>query len=542
MTEPRYSSDQSPSTSKVISTGSGTAIDFSQVNQDLQAQSMMVSLSTIRREFLTDSVASPLTVNEEQPIGSDHPPSQENVPSLISRDGQPSNDTMAPSKIFAGEGISTGGLGSSPVSMEERIINFQKVEATRLENNNHNNSVDQGRRDARRKTRILQQHTLEALRRWHGAEEKEVPLLGSDSPDLWKVLAQWIWPSEIPSPPSNEKITSLVHHYYPPRAQVKIEVCDFGPGRATHFTTTLPQVQSCWETKPEWATVRWIHAPLGIGMTPSSVEDLFLHSKAERGKPYKHAGTLSFPYPALDVLNIRNKDSFQEMRDVFVLSKKVPQVFQKLDQSALDGVDNPDLRRDILWRSKHLGVLPTFWNLSQSDMAWQLSEGFGVGQYGPMSALKPLEAKAKEQILSRHPFFASSQIVRDAFRLFHRGDGKSFPSCWLEIFHAEEAKGVLLTFLPAGGVNYIDRDLADHLKEPPEGQFDNADASVLSNVWKMFSKEGTDQWHQNTVEWFMIYLMTEMAATPHTLSQGYNAPSLPMAYHLIVQDLVRSRP
>lgn len=56
----------------------------------------------------------------------------------------------------------------------------------------------------------------------------------------------------------------------------------------------------------------------------------------------------------------------------------------------------------------------------------------------------------------------------------------------------------------------------------------------------MFSQEGTDQWYQNTVEWFMIYLITEMAATPHTLSQGYNAPSLPMAYHFIVQDLVRT--
>lgn len=336
---------------------------------------------------------------------------------------------MVPSKITTGEGISTGGIGSSPVSMDERLVNFQKVEAMRLENNNHS-PVDQARRDFRRETQMQQHHTLEALRRWHSAEEKEVPLLGSDSPNLWKVLAQRIWPSKIPSPPSNEKITSLIHHYYPPRAQVKIEVCDFGPGRANHFTTTLPQVQSCWETKPEWATVRWIHAPFGIGIVPSSVEDLFLRFKAERGKPFKQAGPPGFPYPAFNVLNIRNKNSFQEMRDAYVLSKKLPQVSQKLDQTAFDGINNPDLRKDILWRSKHLGVPPTFWNLSQSDMAWQLSEGFGVGGHGPMSALKPLEAKAKGQMLSQHPFFGSSQIVRDAFRLFHRGDGKSSPGLW----------------------------------------------------------------------------------------------------------------
>lgn len=381
---------------------------------------MRNTLRTAGREVLTNSAALPLTENTEQPIGSDRQPSQKSVPSLISADAQWSSATMVPSKV------SRAPIDSSPVGMDERIVNFQKVEAMRLENNNQNNSVEQGRHDARRETQIQQQHTLEALRRWHSAEEKEVPLLGSEPPNLWKVLAQMIWPTKIPSLPSIDEITSLVHHYYPPRAQVKVEVCDFGPGRATHFTTTLPQVQSCWESKPEWATVRWIHAPLGIGIVPSSVEDLFLHSKAERGKPFKQAGSPGFPYPAFDVLNIRNKDSFQEMRDAYVLSKKVPQISQKLDEKALDGIDNPDLRKDILWRSKHLGVLPTFWNLSQSDVAWQLSEGFGVGWHGPMSALKPLEAKAKGQILSRHPFFESSQIVRDAFQLYHRGDGKSF--------------------------------------------------------------------------------------------------------------------
>ena len=97
-----------------------------------------------------------------------------------------------------------------------------------------------------------------------------------------------------------------------------------------------------------------------------------------------------------------------------------------------------------------------------------------------------------------------------------------------------------MTFFPATGVNYIDKDLAKYLKEPPKGQFENADISVLSNIRRTFSADGTDQWHHNTVEWFMVFLITEIAATPHTLSQGYNAPSLPMAYHFIVQNLVRA--
>ena len=423
--------------------------------------------------------------------------------------------------------------------MDERILNFREVGASGLENNNQHHSTYQRRPDNQRETKVQHQVTLEALRQWNKAKEKELPLLGSDSPNLWKVLSRMIWPSKTPPLPSQEKLMSLIHHYYPPRAQVKIEVCDFGPGRATHFTTTHPNNQNSWKEKPEWATIRWIHAPLGNGIIASSVEDLFLNFRTERGKPFKHSGSPGWPYPAFDVLNVRDQATFQEMRDVYVLSKKVSYLSQKLDQNALDGLDNAALRGDILWRSTHLGVNLTFWNLSQSDMAWQLSEGFGVGWHGPMSALKPLEAKAKGQILSRHPFFESSQIVRDAFRVFHRGDGKS--CIQTEYSFAKETKGVLLTFFPAMGVNYIDKDLKTHLKEPPEGQFDNADASVLSQVWKMFSTKGIDEWHQNTVEWFMIYLITELAATPHTLSQGYNAPSLPMAYHLIVQDLVRMR-
>jgi len=39
------------------------------------------------------------------------------------------------------------------------------------------------------------------------------------------------------------------------------------------------------------------------------------------------------------------------------------------------------------------------------------------------------------------------------------------------------------------------------------------------------------------VEYFMVYLITEIAATPHHIRQGCNAPKFGKAYQIIVQDL-----
>lgn len=395
---------------------------------------MTTGPSTTRKEVLTD----PAVPSWTEDVGSSSNPSglvqaqiQNSAPSMIARAARSISNAGAAPNTSVQSGTSTRRLGNLPVSMDDRILNFGKVEADKHSSSNPINLGSPGGVHIQPNTKEKHRGTLEALRQWNQAQEKELPLLGSDSLTLWKVLSQRFWPSKIPTLPSNERLLSLVHYYYPPRAQIKVEVCDFGPGKAEHFTTTLPNIEDCWNSKPGWATVRWIHAPLGVGITQSSVEDLFLHSGAERGRPFTHAGAPGFPYLRLDILNVRSRDNFQEMRDVYVLSKKVPNLARELDQNAVESIGNKNLQTDIYWRSKHLGVSPSFWNLSQSDMAWQLSEGFGVAWHGAMSALKPLDHKANEQILSRHPFYNPSQIVRDVFRLFHRADGKLYEVIWL---------------------------------------------------------------------------------------------------------------
>ncbi len=66
-----------------------------------------------------------------------------------------------------------------------------------------------------------------------------------------------------------------------------------------------------------------------------------------------------------------------------------------------------------------------------------------------------------------------------------------------------------MTLGTMGGVNFLERRHQEFLQEKPEDIFDNKDASALGAVWQAFSKTGTRTWHRDTVEWFLVYLMTE---------------------------------
>lgn len=92
------------------------------------------------------------------------------------------------------------------------------------------------------------------------------------------------------------------------------------------------------------------------------------------------------------------------------------------------------------------------------------------------------------------------------------------------------------------GVDYLDKKFSEYLKLPPECLFDYDAASVVANISHTFSETGTSSWHKKTVEWFLVYLMTEIAAAPNNVRQGRNAPTVENAYQAIVQDLVRGEP
>jgi hypothetical protein len=69
-------------------------------------------------------------------------------------------------------------------------------------------------------------------------------------------------------------------------------------------------------TKPSDVHLRWIHAPLGLGPLPATIEDLFLHL-GTLGRPFKSRGRLEWPYVTVEVLNFCDRSFFQNMRDVY---------------------------------------------------------------------------------------------------------------------------------------------------------------------------------------------------------------------------------
>lgn len=324
-----------------------------------------------------------------------------------------------------------------------------------------------------------------------------------------------------PLPPKSD-LLGLANHYYPARADLKVQVCDFGLGRAERTEITLGQLEEYWQSKPNWVDVRWIYAPLGLGLTHSSIEDIFLHD-GQPGREFENGGSSGWPYLETEILNMRSHKNFQEMRDVYMILSNLKELDEELDQCSFKNDQNSSLQSDIKWRAGHLGVTANYWNLVASDMPWSLDEGLAMGIMGPLEGLQPIGRQIDRQALSIHPFFKDSHLVRNVFRCFHRSDG------------------VLLTLSPMAGINFLDKKMNQHLSEPVNAIFDNENASAPGYIFSAFAEQGTSTWHRRTVEWFLTYLITEVGTTPHAQRQGYNAPELHNAYQSIIQDLKRRR-
>lgn len=142
-----------------------------------------------------------------------------------------------------------------------------------------------------------------------------------------------------PPLPKHEELVKLAKHYYPPRGELKVHVCDFGQGRAEHTEIALGDVEEYWQQKPDWVDVRWIHAPLGLGLAHSSIEDIFLHD-GDKGRQFEKAGRSGWPYLETEVLNFRSQENIQEMRDVYLLLNQLEGFEERLDEHMWDGDNN----------------------------------------------------------------------------------------------------------------------------------------------------------------------------------------------------------
>lgn len=238
------------------------------------------------------------------------------------------------------------------------------------------------------------------------------------------------------------------------------------------------------------------------------------------GPPFTNGGRAGWPYLECETFDLRSTQSVQASRDLLRMLRDEKQMNHVLDRSVFAGMNDERLKKDIKWRAQYVGQPVEFWELAKADLPWQISEGSHLNMNGPAEGLRGTKLEKATQALCRHGFFRDSHITRNPFRCFHRADG------------------FLLTMSPAAGVDYLNLNLPYYLELSRSDLTEENFASATAQIFREFSETGTDTWYRKNTEWFLVYLITEVAATPHNIRQGYSVPSLMDAYDSIVHELV----
>jgi len=236
--------------------------------------------------------------------------------------------------------------------------------------------------------------------------------------------------------------------------------------------------------------------------------------------PFTNGGRAGWPYLECETFDLRSTQSVQASRDLLRMLRDEKQMNHVLDRSVFAGMNDERLKKDIKWRAQYVGQPVEFWELAKADLPWQISEGSHLNMNGPAEGLRGTKLEKATQALCRHGFFRDSHIARNPFRCFHRADG------------------FLLTMSPAAGVDYLNLNLPYYLELSRSDLAEENFASATAQIFREFSETGTDIWYRKNTEWFLVYLITEVAATPHNIRQGYSVPSLMDAYDSIVHELV----
>lgn len=90
----------------------------------------------------------------------------------------------------------------------------------------------------------------------------------------------------------------------------------------------------------------------------------------------------------------------------------------------------------------------------------------------------------------------------------------------------------------ASGVDLLHRDFREHIQQTLEARLKDPDASVIGSQMSALQERGASEWYQHTVEYFLVFLVTEIGITPHNHLSGHSAASLLSALQSISRDLV----
>jgi hypothetical protein len=102
---------------------------------------------------------------------------------------------------------------------------------------------------ARRAAQQEHRETVDELRRWFKSRES----------GMFTKLLRRIFLRDVKiRMPAEAKLYGAINHFFPPRSDIMVTVCDFGPGKAERKEVRLGDIEKDFESRPEWSTVRWM--------------------------------------------------------------------------------------------------------------------------------------------------------------------------------------------------------------------------------------------------------------------------------------------
>ena len=124
----------------------------------------------------------------------------------------------------------------------------------------------------------------------------------------------------------------------------------------------------------------------------------------------------------LDVLNFHYKHYLQDQVDLYNILPTIH--VEGLSLNLSDGALYQSMEakfEDLLDRPNQIETPFSFWELARSNMPTQLGEST---DYKLDNSGSHLTVAFDKQILSQHPSYTKSVLVRDRFQMFRRDDGK----------------------------------------------------------------------------------------------------------------------
>ncbi len=144
----------------------------------------------------------------------------------------------------------------------------------------------------------------------------------------------------------------------------------------------------------------------------------FLHGSGPLS--YQHAG----PDLACEVISLRDRQYLQDQLDVFNILRDFQDLTAILDEDNRRKGWDSSINEDIYRTAKQFNIGTDFWQLGTTDIPWQLGEGTRSSLLDTDLGTNAVSSTIEEQLLSRHPRYANSVLVRALFQCYHRPDGK----------------------------------------------------------------------------------------------------------------------